>query len=124
MTTNNGYSFRQLQLKVREEYQKNGYLDIWNFEGYNLQDLDATATKSIQARFDIAELGLIVSEVSEAMEEVRNKEPSTALLAFELADIIIRTMNFASRKGIDLESFIIEKHQKNMKREYLHDRRV
>lgn len=110
--------FKEIQKLVYTEYIKNGYLESWNYPTiHNLDNI-------IQNKFDIAELALISSEVSEAIEEIRNKEFSIPLFGFELGDIAIRTFNISSRKKIDLESFILAKHEKNIKREYLHGRNI
>lgn len=73
---------------------------------------------------DIAELGLIPTEVTEVQEEVRNKNTDPNKVGTECADIIIRTLNFMSRKGLDAEKFILAKHKVNMTRNTLHGRDV
>jgi len=63
---------------------------------------------------DIAELGLICcEETGEAMDSIRKKRID---LDGECADIIIRTINFASRKGIDIEKALQKAHKKNVER--------
>jgi len=96
---------------VFEEYKKNGYLEEWS-----------NPDVLTQAKIDIAELGLVVTEFAEAMEECRNIDNEK--LGYELADILIRVLNFASRKKIDVESHVIKKHQMNLKRGKLHGRRI
>ena len=93
------------------EYRKNGYLDMWNKNG---------------KVGDIAELGLILTEISEAMEETRLQGiTSNDKLYIECADIIIRTMNFMTRKGcIDIEKVIYEKTKHNFTRKKLHGKDV
>jgi len=70
---------------------------------------------------DIAELGLIGSEISEAMEVIRTGQGN---LDEEVADIIIRALNFLSRKKIDAEGAILEKNMKNIQREPMHGKLV
>ena len=101
-----------IQLTVFNEYVENGYLKMWNVEN-----------KKQQKIFDIAELGLINSEVSEAMEIIRTSNNSKTV-GYECADIIIRTLNFMTRKGLDAEYFIIRKHNKNIKRGKLHGKSI
>lgn len=102
---------KELQKLVYEEYKKNGYEKQWS-EFPN----DGIA--------DIAELGLVDTEISEAIECIRKRRPKDEL-AFELADAVIRIMTFATRKGIDdLGYYIQAKHEKNMERGYLHGRKV
>lgn len=64
---------------------------------------------------DLAELGLVCEEIGEAMTVIRKKLGKNEL-ALECADIIIRTLNFAMRKGIDVENALIQAYLKNQKR--------
>lgn len=99
----------EIQRILFREYIKNGYLDSWNREG---------------KIGDIAELGLIITEVAEAMEEVRNKNTNETKLMMECADILIRVLNFMTRKDQFAEYFILRKHRKNLKRGKLHGRGI
>ena len=117
---------KKIQKILFEEYKRNGYLDMWN----NINN------KSIA---DIAELGLIVTEVSEAIEVIRTSKDENLIshikeyddsdklryqLGYECADIIIRVLNFMSRKQLSAFFFIRKKNEKNLKRGYLHGKRV
>lgn len=64
---------------------------------------------------DIAELGLICEEVGEAMTIIRKKQ-GKEWLAMECADIIIRTLNFTMRKGLNIEKGLQQSHIKNKNR--------
>lgn len=110
----------QIQKIVFVEYKNNGYLSLWNPKTYCVTDLD-------QRIRDIAELGLIGTEVSEAIEEVRkpkHDERRIPELAKECADIIIRTLNFMSRKDFNAEKVILHKNRINVKRGNLHGKSV
>ena len=63
----------------------------------------------------------IHSEVSEASEAARDE--SRQELAEEMADIFIRLANASEVMGIDLESEVMKKHEKNLQRERLHGRK-
>lgn len=63
-------------------------------------------------------LCLIHSEVSEALEAYRNKNPEN--LKEELADIMIRVMDMAEGLGYDIEGAILSKHDYNKSRAYRH----
>jgi NTP pyrophosphatase (non-canonical NTP hydrolase) len=104
---------KELQKKVFEEYKKNGYLDFWN--SHNLY-------KDNETKSNIAELGMINTEVSEAMEKCFRYIYKQDI-GFECADIIIRTLNFMSRLGLDAEFFIERKNNTNLERGYLHGKR-
>lgn len=70
-------------------------------------------------------LCLIHSEVSEAMEVVRQHHVKDVKVEFgeELADIIIRVLDLAEYHKIDLLPIIIGKHSINKKREFRHNKR-
>jgi len=108
--------FKELKKLVLLEYKKNGYFDEWEKARKILKK------HGIVGIVELAEVGLFVTEVAEGMEEIRNNNKEK--LATELADTIIRIMNFASRRGINLEDAILRKHKKNLKREKLHGRPV
>ena len=101
---NCNHKFKEIQKLVYAEYQKNGFEMYFNQYG---------------ACGDLAELGLIVTEISEAIECIR-KHNRYLKLDYELADIIIRVMNFANRHNISLEGFIIKKNEINKNREPKH----
>ena len=106
-------TIREIQAFVFEEYCKNGFYDKF--------DCDDTEIS------DIAELGLITTEVAEAIEVVRRGvdcDADSGHLAEECADIIIRTLNFMSRWNLDAESAIVKKNAKNGEREKLHGKRI
>lgn len=70
---------------------------------------------------------LIVTEVAEASEEVRNKKDPIYVIdgkpegeAIELADVVIRVMDYFEHKGWDLESAIKMKCDYNDTRSYKH----
>lgn len=69
---------------------------------------------------------LIVSELAELLEEMRvGSRESTKIDGFtseeeELADAVIRILDFAGRKGYRLGSAILAKHEYNLGREFKH----
>jgi len=105
-----------LQQLVYWEYKKNGYEERWSVE-YLIEHPDELALI-----IDIAEVGLINTEVSELLEDIRSNKPIN--YGAECADIVIRVMNWCNRKNIDLGWHIIEKNKKNLTREKLHGRAV
>ena len=68
---------------------------------------------------------LIASEVAEAFEEWRRKDSKVypawkERFGEELADIVIRVMDEAELRGVDLASAILAKIDKNRERDYMH----
>lgn len=82
--------------------------------------------------FIAARLALIHSEVSEALEEIRNgsMHPTEGCqgkpegLPSELADIIIRTLDLAGSLGIDIEEAVELKHAFNATRPRRHGGKI
>ena len=106
----------KIQQEVHKEYIKNGYQERWSVE-YLIAH-----PEELELVIDLAEVGLFVTEVAELMEAIRDDDPKHQ--QEEGADIVIRVMNWMNRKKLDLESAIMAKNQKNLKRERLHGRKI
>lgn len=104
-------SIREIQQEHFKVSTAKGYTENWNKYG---------------KIGDIAEVSLIVTEVSELLEELRKHENkfSRSHISEECADIVIRVMNFMSRKGLDLDIALWVKNNKNKKREWLHGKEI
>jgi NTP pyrophosphatase (non-canonical NTP hydrolase) len=63
---------------------------------------------------------LIVSEVCEAQDALRNNDPANE--AEEVADILIRTLDYAAWRGISLDREVWAKLGVNRERPHLHGR--
>lgn len=115
-------SIKELQQRVNAINEANG----WN-EG---------DPATFSADTNIMHLALIMTEVAEAIEEVRNGHSMTETyynpdkptkpegVPSELADIVIRTLHIAERRGIDLEAIIEGKLAYNETRGYKHGGKV
>ena len=60
------------------------------------------------------------SELSEALEVLRTTPKRLDRLAEELADCLIRILDYAEAKGLDMESALLKKMEKNEKRGHRH----
>ncbi len=94
--------FRTMQNETRNVAQAHG------FEDYRSNEL-----------FVPTKLALIGSEVSEALEAHR-KGLSAEEFGYELADIVIRTMDLAGALKIDLAAYIVAKNEINKSRAFRH----
>lgn len=70
-------------------------------------------------RNDAELIALMHSELSEALEALREHRPRGEV-AEELADCCIRIFDYCGRKRIDLEKAIVAKIERNKKRPYRH----
>ena len=109
-------NLNDIQDLVFEEYIKNGYAERWTKE-YLIAHPD-----ELDLIIDLAEVGLIGTEVAELQEDIRNAANEN--YGKECADIIIRVLNWANRKGFAVEPHLLEKHQINLTREKLHGRKI
>jgi len=66
-------------------------------------------------------IALMHSELSEALEDLRHGKHDH--VGEELADCVIRVMDFCEARGIDLEKEILKKVKKNKKRKYRHGKK-
>jgi hypothetical protein len=74
---------------------------------------------------DAEQIALIHSELSEALEGLRkdlndDKLTHRKMVEVELADAVIRIMNYAKARNLDVAGAIIEKSQYNATRPYRH----
>ena len=125
--------FKEIQELIYKEYKINEYEYMWNLgdlkllikTNFHLADdyFKGLQFKQLMRISDIAEVGLINTEVSELLEDIR-EDKKLSVQANECADIVIRVMNYCNRKGIDLEREILHKHRINMLRGKLHGKVV
>jgi len=67
-------------------------------------------------------LALMHSEISETLEELRNKEVNWEKVAEELADVLIRLFDFAEGRHLNLTKALEKKMEVNQQRPYKHGR--
>jgi NTP pyrophosphatase (non-canonical NTP hydrolase) len=96
--------FQRLQEEIHQTAQAKGWWD--------------------KPRTDSDTIILFHSEISEAVEALRNGDPMSekipefSQLEEELADTVIRIMDYAEHRGIDLWSAIVAKSEYNKGRSY------
>lgn len=103
----------EFQRQVHETAVEKGHWDQVNGDPHHL----------------LAKLALVSCEVSEAIEEVRLKAPRRSAKiqqtaeAEELADVLIRLLDYAEARGVSLGRAAFEKALFNRRREHKHGRR-
>ena len=95
--------------------------------GFWPKDYEPTATHNV-GRNDGEAIALKHSELSELLEAVRDgnppseKIPGFTLAEEELADLLIRTMDYAHGRGFRLAEAVLAKHAYNLGRPHKHGR--
>lgn len=108
------------------------FATFWNIMGLKVHK-NAVKHGFWDERHDdvVKKLMLIASEIFEAFEAVRGgvqeekseKIPDFTKMEEELADTVIRIMDFAEAKGLRLPDAILAKHDYNTSRPYKHGKR-
>lgn len=83
-----------------------------------MEAVPAEQKKAARRTAILAKLGLIASEVGEAVQAIQHGDDSA--FEFELADILIRVFDLAGSEYIQLGPVVLRKMQINRKRPYLH----
>ena len=66
------------------------------------------------AKTPLEGLALICEEIGELSHEIRKKEPNNLNISYELADIVLRTMDLASEMNLNLEKAVLAKIEYNI----------
>ncbi|MCG8044458.1 MAG: hypothetical protein JAY66_02030 [Candidatus Thiodiazotropha taylori] len=66
------------------------------------------------AKTPLEAIALICEEIGELSHEIRKKEPNGLNISYELADIVLRTLDLASELDLDLEKAILSKIEYNI----------
>ena len=90
-------------------------------KGFWENELEGTFTEDMRNNAEM--IALMHSELSEALEELRKKHCKMELVGKELADCVIRILDFCGGRDIDLQKVIEKKIKKNKKRPYKHNKR-
>ena len=117
-------NFNELVKITHKNAKDKGFWEDWErIEEFKNMVINISPDGEKQAEIDTnnaisTRLMLIVSEVAEALEALRNNDGENFIE--ELADIIIRTCDLAGGLNLDLETEILKKIEKNKDRPYKH----
>ncbi len=113
-----GWPLKVWQEKVHQTAKERGW-----WKPYTIED-DSIALTVDQT---LSKLALVTSEVSEAVEAVRNGEPHLNIvegkpegIGAELADVVIRVMDLCEALDINLETCMVVKAEYNRTRPHRH----
>lgn len=114
------------------------YIERWaDKKGWNSDDpkkcresIASGLQESLQACYDVSKLGLMMTEIAEAIEGRRHGDPkSDKIPEFtaqeeELADCIIRIQHYAAHEKLRVAEALIAKLEYNNHRPYKHGKQV
>ena len=106
---------------VREAYDNSEEHGFHKAYDAMLEAVPAEQKQDVRRTIILAKLGLIASEVGEAVQAIQHGDE--AAFQFELADILIRVFDLAGAEYIQLGPVTLKKMQMNRKREYLHGKK-
>jgi len=111
----------ELAQGIYEHNRKQGFYDreTLTFRDPVLGDVEG---RVVNPSFASEKLMLIVSECSEVLDALRNGDSENE--AEEIADILIRTLDYAAWRGIRLDIEVERKMERNRARPVLHGRKV
>lgn len=119
-------AFKQIQIRAHQNSRSKGFWKaVEGLEHLFSADGNETALREITGMVNAQKIALMHSELSEALEGDRkdasdDKLPNRSMLEVELADCIIRIMDLAEKRGLDVARAIIEKMVYNSTRPYKH----
>ena len=73
----------------------------------------------VDRSFTLEQIAKIVSECGEAVSAIQH-DMADDIVAEELADVVIRTLDLAGHMGVDFGSILIDKMEANKQRPYKH----
>lgn len=120
---------------LEEQSIQQKFTKLWKFFSYaawnhaenkGFHRIKDEATGGIRSPSKVELLGLITSEVGEAIEAVRNHNPASkkienfSLLEEELADIVIRIFDMEGQCRLRVGEAVVAKMKYNLGREFRH----
>lgn len=119
--------YENLDLMAKEVYQNNVAKGFWEDEERTINIIDAEGFDFTAAKkaFNAQRIALMHSELSEALEADRkdlmdDKLPQYKGLYVELADTLIRILDFCGRHGVPLGEIVQAKLEYNKTRAFKH----
>ena len=119
-------SLTELAEKIHYNISENGFWELRHLIGRSLRNEDKAI---VEDALKSQKLALIHSEVSEVLEALRignppdEKLPQYSAEAVELADVLIRLLDYAGAYNIPIGDILIEKTKFNTQRERKHGKR-
>jgi NTP pyrophosphatase (non-canonical NTP hydrolase) len=110
----------ELASEIHEVARSKGFYDK---ERLRLtDDINLVEMRPVNPSLPSEKLMLIVTEVAEVQEALRDED--SVQEAEELADVLIRVLDYAAWRGISLDAEVTAKVEKNRQRPYLHGRKA
>ena len=102
---------------------------FWNVAAHHEEEPNEETSKQLEIVWKLSRIALIQSEASEAVEGIRkglrdDHLPQYSMEATELADVVIRILDYAGAYNLPLGEIIVEKMNYNSSRPYMHGKKA
>lgn len=111
------YSLNELAKELHEVSREKGF---YNDHEIHRDFGDKRLSEVVKRATNSEKLLLIISEISEIVEEQRKPNPDKELIAEEYADVLIRLLDSVAANEVDIDKALEKKRKKNKRREYMH----
>lgn len=117
-STSSKYNLNELAQELHQLSVEKGFYHDQQQMDY-LGPWDSKLRSILKRSLNSEKLLLIISEVTEIVEELRKPNPDEDKIAEEYADVLIRLLDSVAANDVDIDGALEKKRKKNKRREYM-----